>query len=347
MRSEATDLEITTDVPATIGAIDRFERALLRHGCDTHMIVAAADADPDCALVNALAAATLLSVEAQEEASPYLAAMIAATPQATDRERLFVRGVAASAAGRRDAAIAAYLEIAHRWPRDLVSAKLCQLHQLESGDAAGMLRTAHLMLPANGDNHFAYGMLAFALAQGHDADGAEAAARQALAMSLDDPWAHHALAHVFAARRQAADGLAWLERHVDVWAGCGLGLAVHMWRHLAFCHIDLDDRQEALRIYDERVVPACEDGVTSQIDALSLLARLELEGYHVGGRWAALATRLDARLNERVIDLRDLHASYGLVRIDRDRRLAARRAARSIDIDGGAEVVPLARWQAG
>ena len=59
-----------------------------------------------------------------------------------------------------------------------------------------------------------------------------------------------------------------------------------------------------------RLKEFCED----QINAVSLLARLELRGVDVGNRWADLATFLKPRLNEHYSAFHDVQYLYGLAR---------------------------------
>jgi tetratricopeptide (TPR) repeat protein len=54
-----------------------------------------------------------------------------------------------------------------------------------------------------------------------------------------------------------------------------------------------------------------------QINAVSLLARLELRGVDVGGRWADVATHIEPRLHEHYSAFLDLQYLYGLARADR------------------------------
>ena len=51
-----------------------------------------------------------------------------------------------------------------------------------------------------------------------------------------------------------------------------------------------------------------------QINAISLLARLELHGADVGARWADIATYVKPRLHEHFSPFLDLHYLYGLAR---------------------------------
>ncbi|MBS0542053.1 MAG: tetratricopeptide repeat protein, partial [Proteobacteria bacterium] len=145
-------------------------------------------------------------------------------------------------------------------------------------------------------------------------DEAEALARQALAIDRRDPWAHHAVAHCLEARGKLLEGAAFLRSMSDTWEGCNSFMSTHNWWHLALFLIDLDRVEEALELYDTRVWGVWKEFSEDQINAVSLLARLELHGVDVGDRWADLAKYLKPRLHEHFSPFLDLQYLYGLAR---------------------------------
>ena len=76
-----------------------------------------------------------------------------------------------------------------------------------------LLAIAEKVLPANRENHYLYGMIAFGLEQCHRLDEAEAVGRMAVAMDRNDPWAQHAVAHVMEMQGRLEEGIAWNEKH--------------------------------------------------------------------------------------------------------------------------------------
>jgi hypothetical protein len=71
----------------------------------------------------------------------------------------------------------------------------------------------------------------------------------------------------------------------------------------------------------------CQD----QINAIALLARLEMAGVKVGGRWGDIATYVERRTNDRISDFLDLHYLYALARAGYD--LAADHLAEALDLN--------------
>jgi tetratricopeptide (TPR) repeat protein len=204
--------------------------------------------------------------------------------------------------------------MASEWPRDLMSAKLGQLHAFNRGDAEGILRIGARILPANGENHYVWAMHAFGLEECNRLDEAEASARKAIEMERRDPWAHHAVAHCLEARGEMLKGVAFLESMSDTWEDCNSFMYTHLWWHQALFLIDLDRTDEALALYDKRVWGVWKEFSEDQINAISLLARLELRGVDVGPRWADVAHYLKPRLHEHFSPFLDLQYLYGLAR---------------------------------
>ena len=133
-------------------------------------------------------------------------------------------------------------------------------------------------------------------------------------MERRDPWAHHAIAHCLEARGKMLEGVAFLESVADTWEGCNSFMYTHNWWHLALFLIDLDRNDEALALFDKRVWGVWKEFSEDQINAVSLLARLELRGVDVGERWADVAYLLKPRLHEHFVPFLDLQYLYGLAR---------------------------------
>ena len=72
-----------------------------------------------------------------------------------------------------------------------------------------------------------------------------------------------------------------------------------------------------LRLYDRQVWGVVKDYSQDQINAVSLLARLELAGVDVGDRWQDVASHLAARLHDHVLPFLDVQYLYGLARAGR------------------------------
>lgn len=318
----STDLlgnPVTLDSEASLAPLNDFvEGFIASEARAVNVLQAQHDASP---IVQAYCAALHMFAEtgdAPRNAAPFLEKAQAGAARATAREQRFIAAVAAWVRGDIPRAIALHEEQAHAFPRDLASLKLGQYHLFNRGDPPGMLRLALAALPAAGDVPFLHGMLAFAWEQCHFLEQAEAAARQAIAMRRKEPWAHHALAHVMLTQGRLVEGHAFLQEVSSTWTGLNSFMVTHNWWHQALFALDLDRLDEVLAIHDQHVWAEAKEYSQDQVNAVSLLARVELAGGSVGDRWQDLGGYLARRGHDHVLPFLDMQYLYGLARAGRD-----------------------------
>ena len=310
-------LEVSNADANAIEALDFLNEEWLRFGNGLDRFIAAADKESRCAMLPLMAANLVFSMNSSDGHAAglrYLSRARAVAKDGNARERAWLAATEAWAAGDGCAAQKIHEDMATEWPRDLLSAKLGQLHAFNHGDAEGLLRIGDRIMPANTENHYVWAMHAFGLEECNRLDEAEASARKAIAMERRDPWAHHAVAHCLEARGKMVEGVTFLDSMSDTWSDCNSFMYTHLWWHQALFLIDLDRTDEALAIYDSRVWGVWKEFSEDQINAISLLARLELRGIDVGNRWADVAHYLKPRLHEHYSPFLDLQYLYGLAR---------------------------------
>jgi len=310
-------LEVANAEANAIEALNFLREEWLVFGKRFDRFMAAADAEEKCALLPVMAANLVLSmnsVEGRVLGEKYLARAKAMAKGSGPREQAWLEATQAWLDGDGARSLALHEKMVAEWPRDMLAGKLGQLHAFNQGDAEALLRIGEHLLAANPDNHFAWGMCAFGLEECHRLDEAEAHARRAIEMERKDPWAHHALAHCFEARGQLTEGVAFLESVSDAWADCNSFMYTHNWWHLALFLIDLDRPSEALGLFDSHVWGVWKEFSEDQINAISLLARLELRGVDVGGRWTDVARYVETRLHDHFVPFLDLQYLYALAR---------------------------------
>lgn len=341
---------VTGGGAAAIAGIDDFVGGMLRYETCAAGIVATADAAPSHCLANAYAG--MLHMLGEEPGSAagaqsYLDAAERASGTATDRERSAVAALKAWVADDIDAAIAEFGEACRIAPRDLLALKMLHYHLFNRGDFPEMLRFAQNAAAAAPEVAQVHGMVAFACEQCHLLGDAEDAARLALALTASEPWAQHALAHVMLTQGRIDEGVAFLESARGAWTGLNSFMITHLWWHLALFYLSRGRADDALAAYDAQVWAVEKAYSQDQIGAVSLLARLEIDGIDVGGRWAELAGWLAPRADDVVQPFLSVQYLYGLARADRpeaDRLLAA--IERAADRHRGAwtdAALPLAR----
>ena len=136
-------------------------------------------------------------------------------------------------------------------------------------------------------------------------------------MRRKEPWAHHALAHVMLAQGRIAEGLDFMRSVSDTWTDLNSFMVTHNWWHQALFALELHDHEQVLQLYDTQVWGVAKDYSQDQVNALSLLARLELAGVDVGERWQDVADHLVARTADQVLPFLDVQYLYGLARAQR------------------------------
>jgi len=96
-----------------------------------------------------------------------------------------------------------------------------------------------------------------------------------------------------------------------------------------------------LALYDSHITPQIPISVSSYVNAVSMLTRIELHGVDVAGRWRPLADEAEQRITEHVLAFVDLHYAMALGRAGRWRALAEFR--QSVHLHA-AQATPESEW---
>ncbi|WP_298858597.1 tetratricopeptide repeat protein [uncultured Sulfitobacter sp.] len=320
MTTDLYGLEVTCDKAATLTAINDFIHGFLSYQPKATNILAAADADPECALANAYAALLWMFLEAPvapQKAAPYIVRAQEAREGITTREGLIIDAAAAWTQNDVPNLLRICDEITTDHPRDMAVLKLAQYHLFNLGDATGMLRMALKALPEAEDIAYAHGMVAFGYEQCHLISRAERAARHAMALQHDEAWAHHAIAHVMLTEGRVAEGAAFMESVAKTWGGLNSFMRSHNWWHLALFYISLGRHDDVRKAYDTHVWGLAKNYSQDQVGATSLLARMEFAGVDVGDRWGDVADHVATRGADTVSPFLTLQYLYALARTSR------------------------------
>ncbi|MGF1454462.1 MAG: tetratricopeptide repeat protein [Alphaproteobacteria bacterium] len=315
--SHPFDLVLTAAAPATRSAFESYGLGFLAYDTTLPAIIEAAKADPDCPGAQLHAAAVHMACESAEgfaKAAVFIAQARRTLRRASLRERAFGRAVLAWHRMDYRRALDEILDLAARWPEDIVALKWGQYHAFNLGDHAALLKLAKRLTHPYPGASYVHGMEAFALEQTHALNAAQDAGLRAVSIEPGDGWAHHAVAHVHETRAAPEDGLAWMEAHAHTWEGRGKFIQHHNWWHTALFRLDLDDVPGALEIYDRRLWGLNPGFAQELAGAIATLWRLELRGVDGGARWQPLAAAVDARPQEHILPFLDLHYVYALAR---------------------------------
>ncbi|MEO7207429.1 MAG: tetratricopeptide repeat protein [Steroidobacteraceae bacterium] len=311
---------ISGERDSTLRAIDDFIEGYLAYETRAERILIAAGADPESCMANAYAGMLWMLLEAPEgalRAVKYLTAAELAAPGATRREQLNTAMLRSWVDDDLERSIRLCDQVSDEFPRDLAIVKTHQYFEFNRGNSPEMLRIALKVGASNSDVPYVYGMKAFGYEQCHLLDEAESEARSALAMRRKEPWAQHALAHVFLTRGRMDEGAQFLEDAADTWSGLNSFMLTHIWWHLALFYLSQGREREALQAYDEHCWGVAKNYSQDQVGAVSLLARFEIAGIDVGSRWQDLGDHLQARAQDTIQPFLSLQYLYGLARARR------------------------------
>jgi len=303
-----------------IEAIDQLQDLFISYRAEMPKIDQAAEARPDCLLAQLYGATLYMFVETAEAPAMvrrYLDAAEALASSGTEHERMLLAAISAWAAGDMTSSLRWREQIADLYPQDLFSAKIGQINYFNLGRSAGILRLGAKLAEHHADNPYLHGMLAFGYEQCHLLTEAEAAARKAMAMQHQEPWAQHALAHVLETRGAVEEGVRFLEGVSDGWAGLNSFMRTHNWWHLALYYLERDQHDRVLDLYDRQIWGVDKNFSQDQINAISMLLRLELRGVDVGARWHDIADFVASRPLLHLQPFLDMQYVYALARAGR------------------------------
>ncbi|MGA8645058.1 hypothetical protein [Candidatus Binatus sp.] len=326
MKFDSRGLEVSSESDDAVRAIDHYAHELLSLGTDAVAVQSAADANPDCAMLQACCASTFLYTQTtagSKRAAPYLARAETRLGDLTEREQMFINAVKVGCAGDFEGALKLYERIIDRWPRDMVAAKLAEFHFFQTGLASRQLEMMGKAAAANPDVSHVIAMHAFALELNAERERADKVARAALAIDPDTMWAQHCRAHVFAGQSRIAEGIAAMEQYAPSWNKFSHYTVAHNWFHLATLYLSdlrFDDVRNAYRKYIWRYSP---DAVVEQTDAILLLWYLELAGEKVESEWRAIAPHIRTNARDTLFPFLNCIYLYALTRAGETREVAS------------------------
>jgi tetratricopeptide (TPR) repeat protein len=241
------------------------------------------------------------------------------------------------------------------FPRDLVALKVSQFVLSYLGESERMRDRVARVLPAWTADHAGYGFVLGCYAYAAEEAGAyrqaEDAGRRAVELDRGDIWAAHAVAHVAEMEGRLEDGIDWIAGLSDEWRDC-TNFALHLKWHESLYHLELEQHDRVLVLYDREVRAESTDEYLDVANAVSLLWRLEQADVSVGDRWKELASRASSHLDDHALVFVDLHYLMALAAVGDERGVSEflRSCERFAEGDPGTEAdvmadvgLPLAR----
>jgi tetratricopeptide (TPR) repeat protein len=257
--------------------------------------------DPQFVFGHCLRAALIVRADDEAARAKLFASVTAIEAECADVEDPARRHASAARAwldGDQALAVERYGAILIDWPRDILSLAVAHALDFRLGQRR-MLRDRIAQVLAQWDAAIpgyasVLAMYAFGLEENGQYRRAEKIARRALALDPRHPGAIHVIAHVMEMQGRAREGLAFLAATESVWMET-TGISVHLAWHRALFHLDADDPDSALVVYDSQIANTHVPDMSALADASALLWRLQLRNIRVGERWRRLADSWEAQ----------------------------------------------------
>ena len=208
------------------------------------------------------------------------------------------------------AAVQVWEDVLTRYPRDLIALQLAHLTHVLLGDVVGQRDTVARVFPLWDETvpgyEFVLGFYSFGLEENSDYLRAEELGREAIAMRPDNPYAVHAVGHVMEMKGRQAGGIRFMADHAHHWGSSNF--ANHLWWHTGLFHLDLNDSDAVLDIYDNHLRSGGEGERYEELDSSALLWRLKLLGVDTGDRWTEIARKWAPSASDTLYAFNDVHA---------------------------------------
>jgi hypothetical protein len=330
-QKDSRDLEHSTSSRSALDAYDRAVELLAGYYLDPLAVIDGALAeDPDFVSGHCLRAALgVLSWERAGEGlvKESLSAAERLATRANERERRHLQAAEAWLEGDFHRSIELYGRIVLDYPRDLLALQVAHVGDFALGQQRLLRDRLVQVVPHWSDDTpgagFVLGMLAFGLEETNLFGMAETTARRALERNRRDPWAVHAVAHVFEMNGRVERGIDWLESRIDDWAPNN-GFAFHNFWHLALFKLEAGETADVLGLFDRYIWPKTSQVAFEMVDASALLFRLYLRGVNLGRRAASVSEAFSDPSYHGYYAFNDCHAAMAFVadgRIEQARAL--------------------------
>ncbi|XP_023730107.1 uncharacterized protein LOC111877834 [Lactuca sativa] len=276
--------DINTSSSSCISSINSYYHEVLSYGRKRAVIMEAIDHDRNCVLANILAAHFCCSSDPSRVPS-LLHAANSNLEFATPYEKAVFETINCLISPNRDDDVAfeLHFKLLNDFPKDLVSLKRAQVLCFYMGRPDLSLQLIEKVLPANNQQDFVYGMLAFPLLELGRMEDAEKAAKKGFEINKEDPWSQHALCHVFQYECRFKEAVEFMEECSKSWAPLSSFMNTHNWWHVALCYLEGNAPFEKVReIYDNHIWKELDRSdatpVEVYLNAIGLLLRVYVRG---------------------------------------------------------------------
>lgn len=321
----ANGLAVSTHAPGAVDAIERFQFEIISSGQHPDIIIDAAQQYPDCVLIQIYAA--MFYLYAQENAAttqsiPYLIRAEKHLEKANFRERLLFNAVQNWQALNYQGAITDLTALVHLYPQDTLAVKVAEWIFYCLGQAYSATQFKALCdtaAPHQKDNPYFLASHSFALELTGHYPAAMAKAEQAMDLEPIAPWAHHTIAHCLLLNGEMNQGAEFLQSVSATWKTIMPLLKGHNNWHLALFYLAHRDVQKVLERFKHHIFGLIPGTILEQIDAISLLWRLEMAGFAQDQLLQQVRSQLNHHPYEYYTGFNAIHLIYCLTRANDDK----------------------------
>ncbi len=314
MLTDSRGLPVTAATESAVVCFDRTVDGYLSSDPETPVRLAETlAADPEMPMAHTLRGYLLNLAGRREMLAQAREAHAAAerlAGRADARERAHIAALGAWCAMDLRRAIDLFEGILLDHPLDILALRLTHYLHFFLGENVPMRDSVARVLPRWDERVPGYGYVlgcrAFGLEETGDYAAAETAGRRAVELNPYDIWAGHAVAHVLEMQGRHREGIAWVDRHENVWASRN-AFANHVWWHRCLYHLELEEYEAVLDQFDRLVWREPSDDNLDITNAAAMLLRLEMLGIDVGDRWQGLPEVCESRIGDHNRPFNDAH----------------------------------------
>ena len=237
-----------------------------------------------------------------------------------DREKGHLEALQLASKRQWPSAVAVLDRLLMEYPQDLAAHQCAMRLDSYLGRFHRSAGRAARSLPFWSKEQKNYGIIlsffGFGLEESGDYARAEDIAREAAILEPYGYWPHHTVSHVFEMTGRPTDGIDWMDTRFKFWSSTKNNNCAHIWWHKALFHIDLGQCEEALKIYDENIVPLARPVGFQLCNLTALLWRLETLGCDAGNRWVHQHKLFQQQSTDVCNPFGEIHAVMAALRAD-------------------------------
>jgi hypothetical protein len=320
MKSDIQGLAVNTFSDEEITAVNHFNHELVSSGKEIDKILAAAENYSGCYLIQCLAASFHLFFQEPEhytQANQFLLRANKANKNPNHREKLYFEAIKSWASLDYHKAINHFVAITQQYPQDCSAVKFAEWLFYCTGQkyqSKNFLAMCEPLYPYQKNNNYFLASYAFAQELSGHFDDALRTGNQALEIDSNTAWAHHAISHIQLLEGQIESGIKFMEQHKPSWQKSIPPLCAHNHWHLALLYLANLQFDKVEQLFHDDIWINYPEANWQQIEAISLLWRMEMAGKRQDRYWKEIANYLGKHPFHHDMPFNNMHFLYALTR---------------------------------